>query len=270
MSKHEFLETLPSYAIGALSGNSREKLEAHLRSGCELCEEELEMLSLTVSRLPSALAHQPMPAGLKERLRLQIDSEFPNTRQAPAPITFKAETKSVEPLHSGGSRSWLAAAAAVILLIAASAYWRQASNLQLRVADQNAQIARLQKDLASQKQEITWLRDPAVQLALLSGLELAPGAKARMIWNPVQSKGILYVQSLPALKADRSYQLWIIGDKGPVSGGIVEPDASGRGVLTITTIPGKPHGNLQFAVTIEPHGGVPQPTGSMVLAGKPI
>lgn len=270
MSKHEYLDTLPSYAIGALSESSRQKIEAHLESGCEVCREELQVLALTVSRMPSALRNQPMPAGLKDRLRLRIEREFPPNRQAEAPAIIKTDFQKAASSRSSALTSWLAAAAAVILLVAGAMYRREASNLKVSLADRDTQIAQLQKDLASQKHEITWLRDPAVQLAMLSGLDLAPGAKARMIWNPVQSKGILYVQSLPALKADRSYQLWIIGDKGPVSGGIVEPDASGRGVLTITQIQGSPRGNLQFAVTIEPHGGVPQPTGSMVLAGKPI
>lgn len=258
MPKHEFLETLPSYAVGALRGAGLERMEAHLRAGCDLCESELQGLSLTVSRLPLGLADHPVPAGLKEKLRSRIEREFP----ARKPQTPKSPVNA-----------WMAAAAVMILVVSGALLWRQqaaVSELQSRLAQQRSQIEKFDRSLASQKKEIQWLRDPAVQLALLSGLELAPGAKARMIWNPVEQKGILYAQALPALTSDRSYQLWIIGDAGPVSGGIVEPDASGRAVLSISRIVGMAKGNLQFAVTIEPHGGVPKPTGSMVLAGKPI
>ena len=258
MSEHEFLDTLPSYAVGALSGAGLERLESHLREGCDLCESELQLLSLTVSRLSLSLADHAVPPGLKEKLRAGIDREFPAAKPQATKSSYN---------------SWLAAAAVLILLLSGALLWRQQSavtELQSRLAQQRSQIEEFERSMASQKKEIQWLRDPAVQLALLSGLELAPGAKARMIWNPVEQKGILYAQSLPALTSDRSYQLWIIGDAGPVSGGIVEPDASGRAVLTIQQIVGKAQGNLQFAVTIEPHGGVPKPTGSMVLAGKPI
>lgn len=258
MPKHEFLETLPFYAVGALSGAGLERLESHLREGCDLCESELQLLSLTVSRLPLSLPEHPVPQGLKERMRSRIDREFP----------------AVKPQATKSSyNSWLAAAAVLLLLLSGALLWRQQAavvELQSRLARQGSQIEEFEQSLASQKKEIEWLRDPAVQLALLSGLELAPGAKARMIWSPVEQKGILYAQSLPALASDRSYQLWIIGDAGPVSGGIVEPDASGHAVLNISRIMGKAQGNLQFAVTIEPHGGMPKPTGSMVLAGKPI
>jgi len=40
--------------------------------------------------------------------------------------------------------------------------------------------------------------------------------------------------------------------------------------IIVSRIQGTAEGSLQFAVTIEPAGGVPQPTGSMVLAGKPL
>ncbi|HJZ13102.1 MAG TPA: anti-sigma factor, partial [Acidobacteriota bacterium] len=67
----------------------------------------------------------------------------------------------------------------------------------------------------------------------------------------------------------KSYQLWAIGNQGPVSAGVFAPDIAGSAVITIFMVK-ETESVLQFAVTIEPKGGVPQPTGSMVLAGKPI
>jgi anti-sigma-K factor RskA len=40
--------------------------------------------------------------------------------------------------------------------------------------------------------------------------------------------------------------------------------------IIVSHIQGTAEGSLQFAVTFEPAGGVPQPTGSMLLVGKPL
>jgi anti-sigma-K factor RskA len=69
------------------------------------------------------------------------------------------------------------------------------------------------------------------------------------------------------LPAGRTYQLWLIPSEGaPWSGGIFYSDsrANGEAVLPALT-----HGLTAkaFAVTVEPAGGVPAPTGPQVLIG---
>jgi anti-sigma-K factor RskA len=127
---------------------------------------------------------------------------------------------------------------------------------------------RMNAQLIRQQQEIEWLRDPSVQFALLAGMDPQPQANARMIWNPSESRGMLYVNRLQPLPSEKDYQLWVIGNQGPVSAGIFSPNERGNAVITISPIYQSPTGSLQFAVTIEPKGGVPQPTGSMILAGR--
>ena len=256
MVDHKFLDLLPSYAAGALGSDETRQLEEHLRGGCEICDAELYVLCETASRIPYALPDHPIPAGLKEKLRSRVNEVgTSSTRKSPA------------------RWSTLIAVAAVLLLVVASLLiWRAqiaTKSLESTLALQKQQIERLEKTLLSQKNEIQWLRDPAVQLALLTGLDVAPGARARMIWHPEKHKGILYVQSVPPLAPDKSYQLWVIGNKGPVSAGVFAPDTTGKAVVNVKPLAGA-DGSLQFAVTIEPRGGVPQPTGSMILAGKPI
>ena len=71
---------------------------------------------------------------------------------------------------------------------------------------------------------------------------------------------------LPPQK-DKDYQLWLIRGQEKISAGILPSDASGS---TMVPVPG----NLlaagapdAFAITIEPTGGMPQPTGPIVLVG---
>lgn len=249
MAEHRYLEFIAAYGVGALSPRDREEFEAHLTDNCELCEAELISLGDTAARLPYALPNAALPAGLKERIRKSLPLEEPGT-----------SSKS-------GFKGWLLPIAAVLLLaVLLPIIWKQ----RAEISERDKAIAELQKVVRQQQEEIAWLRDPSVQLALLTGLQPAPGAKGKMIWNPNQAKGIFYANHLPSLDPDKSYQLWVIGKQGPVSAGVFDTGPEGSAVITITRIAGPAEGSLQFAVTIEPRGGVPQPTGSMVLAGKPL
>jgi len=247
MFEHEYLESIPLYAIGALTGAEKEKLERHLAAGCEICEPELVIFWETAGRLPYALPQRKLRRELKDTIRNRLDQEYK------------------VPVQSNWKRALLAAASIIFVMLAAALFWKQNREL----VQKESEISQMQHVLRQQTQEIEWLRDPSVQLALLTGLQPTPAAKAKMLWSPNASKGIFYCDWLPPLPAGKSYQLWVIGAKGPVSAGVFDPDARGSAVVTVSKVSYQ-GGALQFAVTIEPRGGVPQPTGSMVLAGKPL
>jgi Anti-sigma-K factor rskA, C-terminal len=214
MLKHEYLESLPLYTLGALSSTEKNQIEEHLNQGCDICEPELRLFQQT-------------------------------------------------------SSAWkLFSLAAVLVLATIGAAWFLQLNEQL--TQRKRELSELQQLLLQQRKEIDWLRDPSVQLALLTGMNSVPQAKGKMLWNPQAARGMFYVNLLPPLSAEKSYQLWVIGNKGPVSAGVFYPNSEGTAVVTISRIEGRADGALQFAVTIEPRGGVPQPTGSMVLAGKAL
>ena len=248
MLKHEYLESLPLYALGALNGTEKNQMEAHLNQGCDICEPELRSFQETSARLPYALPNAKLPAELKDKIWDRIQAE-PQRRKA--------------------SSTWaLLSFAAVLILTTIGTIWFLQLNEQLSQRDR--EVSELKQLLLQQRKEIDWLRDPSVQLALLTGMQPVPQAKGKMLWNPQASRGMFYVNLLPPLSAEKSYQLWVIGNKGPVSAGVFYPNSEGNAVVTISRIEGTADGALQFAVTIEPRGGVPQPTGSMVLAGKTL
>jgi anti-sigma-K factor RskA len=74
--------------------------------------------------------------------------------------------------------------------------------------------------------------------------------------------------NLPALPAGRVYQVWVVTAQAPVSAGLLTPDPGGTGLAFFSTPPDIP-APAAVAVTIEPAGGVPAPTGDMYLVGKP-
>ena len=100
----------------------------------------------------------------------------------------------------------------------------------------------------------------------LQGAPAAPQAVGRALWS--RQSGMLFAaNNLPALPAGKIYQVWLVAGGPPVSAGLIEPDASGRGVGFFRT-PVDVAGPVTVAVTIEPAGGVSAPTGAFYLTGK--
>jgi anti-sigma-K factor RskA len=129
------------------------------------------------------------------------------------------------------------------------------------------EAATLKTELDRQAAVLAILRDPATQMVALNGLEPSPTARARMLWHE-KAGGLLVAAGLPAPPPGKAYQLWAIAGKGaPVPAGVFTVDARGTGSLRVEPLPGVGRVDV-FAVTLEPAGGVPAPTGPMYLAGK--
>jgi hypothetical protein len=250
MFKHEYLDDLSLYVAGALSGEEKQRIESHLGEGCPVCQDELLLLRESLSRLPYDLPQRQLPADLKERTWKRIEQSSP-------PVWWDVHYRKV---------LLGVAIAFAVFLISASVFWQQ----NLQVIKLQKEIGKKEQAIRQQEEQIAWLQDPAVQLAMLTGQNMAEKAKGKMVWNPSVSRGIFYVNYLPSIPEQKSYQLWVIGKGGPVSAGVFEPDPGGSAVVIVSRLPSPAEGPLQFAVTIEPRGGVRQPTGSMVLAGKPL
>jgi hypothetical protein len=151
--------------------------------------------------------------------------------------------------------------AAVVVGWTVSATYEKRLDALARDADQ------LQAELRGQQAVVGILRDPATQVVTLGGLPPAPAARARMMWHE-KAGGLFDVTGLPAPPAGKAYQLWAIaGSNAPVSAGVFSVDASGVGNLSVRPLPGVTTVDA-FAVTLEPAGGLPAPSGEMYLLGK--
>jgi anti-sigma-K factor RskA len=78
---------------------------------------------------------------------------------------------------------------------------------------------------------------------------------------------VLLTSGLSQIPRDRVYELWAFAGNEPVPAGIFQVDEAGHGFLRLAPLPtGKRYG--RFAVTSEPAGGVPKPTGPVHLLGS--
>lgn len=105
---------------------------------------------------------------------------------------------------------------------------------------------------------------------LASMLNNSPQALAVAVWNPTNQQGVLKVEKLPALAADRDYQLWIVDPQyqDPVDAGtfIVDPKTGEARMQFKTKQPIR--AIAAYAITQERKGGVAKSAGPFLLLGK--
>jgi len=141
------------------------------------------------------------------------------------------------------------------------------TSYERRVADLSREATELRETLRRQESVFAILRDPATQIVALAGQTPSPEARARMLWHSTAG-GIFVAAGLPPAPAGKAYQLWAIAGQGaPVSAGVFSVDARGSGNLQVPPLPGVGRVDA-FAVTLEPAGGLPAPSGAMYLVGK--
>ena len=278
----ELREQTGLYFLGALTPAEQAAFEAHLAT-CDECAAEVRSLSFVARALGHAVPQsEPSPA-LRARVLASVGASptsgvaevrrQPATTSAPdaaiVPNAAVVRTKSFVP--------WLAAAASLALAVALGAY---AAMLRTRVSDlevrlrqatlradaSEREIANARRTAFNTQLQVAVLAAPDLARIDLAGQPIAPQAFARAFWS--RSRGLLFTASnLPAPPAGRTYQLWVLARQpAPISAGLLKPDANGRVNAVFETPPDLPQPTA-MAVTIEPDGGVPAPTGDKYLVG---
>jgi anti-sigma-K factor RskA len=253
MANHERFEELISiYALGALDRNEAREVEEHLKTGCVFCQEMLteneKILSLIPYSLPSSA---PFPR-VKDKLFQKIRATKIIDKKAHSPSFWE----SLQPfwLRLGGA----IALALLILLVA--------SNLSLRnrLSKQDIELTDLREQVTRQSEIMEFLQNPNVVDITLVGLKPDSKARGRLLWDKQDNKALFHGLNLPKIPSGKVYQLWVIANNTPISMGIFHVDEHGSNIIQVKNIP-DPNKVQKFAVTLEPEGGVPQPTGEMYL-----
>lgn len=257
MNHEEIRDLAAMYALGGLDGEDRARFEALLRSGDADAAAALRDFEATLVALANEPAEAPPPS-VKAALMARIAAE---AEEAPpsAIVTPLRPRRAVWPIVWAGVMAAGIAAIGVGLSVSSS-YERRLQALTREAAVLKAEVDR-------EQQLVEVLRDPATEIVALAGLEPAPAARARMIWNE-RGGGLLVAAGLPPTPSGKAYQLWaIVGKRAPVSAGVFAVDARGTGSLRVPALAGVGKVDV-FAVTLEPAGGLAAPSGQMYLAGK--
>ncbi len=262
MNEHPQPDTVfDEYALGVLEGEELRALQAHLQA-CTECSRKVEQARARIALLGlTAPPVTPLPAA-RQRLLESL--------RRPA-----RKLEVVAPVRSS-LRRWVVAllAAAAVALACVTAFLlirnRQLDlNLEALKSSQAQMWAAAQHDEAALEnaRAITEiLTSPATVKVSLTALRVRPVPEGKAFYNP-QKGLVFYAANLPSLPADKTYQLWLLPTSGkPISAGVFGADKRGNGQVLL---PPLAHGisAKAFAVTVEPAGGRPEPTGKMILMG---
>jgi anti-sigma-K factor RskA len=277
---HEELASL--YALGLLEGEELAHFEQELAKSAALQQLVQELRETTAQLAFTAPGAEPPPE-LRARLldRLETAASWRAQRNV---VAFRT------PL-------WMAWAAAACLAIACAWLGQLYIGSRFEAAtlrDQQAvaefklrsvhnqleaeriiathQLGSMTEQLAALDRQLKAEGDLAkYKIATLVSLAgNSPQAIAVAVWNPARQEGVLNVEKLPALAADKDYQLWLVDPQYPipVDGGVFTVDPA-TGEAHITFKANKPIKSVaKFAVSLERKGGVPKAEGPMVLLSQ--
>jgi len=279
---NDFESLCAGYVLGALSEEEKRTFEKMLD---EASPEQIKIYRQMV-RIKDDLSLAADPMEPSENLFDNILDEISTGKATAETVTSGPETsESSSSTPSNIIPMWVFKAAAAVLLagvLGLALYSQQQSTL---VVQQEAQISDLQSELEQQNQMLTQLETELerkeellailesrdVNLILMAGQETNPNGYGKIIWDPENERALLQVANLPEPAEDKDYQLWLIKDQqSPVSAGVFSFDQPSTDLFyKIESLNERPSDiSNTFAVTLEPKGGAPQPTGSMYLLGQ--
>lgn len=256
MNCEAWRDLMPEFAIGALDADEASALRAHLASGCPACAGALAEAHATVALLAESLP----PARPSPQLRQHLLDRATKTPQADAMGKSQAS-----PLRRRANPAWAALAASVFMAAGAAMYFRashraglrQLNDLRATLAERETKLEELQSLVASEQVRL---------LSLAASSPQTQGA-GRVFWDRERGKWHLYVFDLLPPGPGKTYELWFItADGRKVPAGTFDVAADGSGSLTVP-VPSDIGVISVAAITDEPAGGSPQPTGQIHLQG---
>ena len=248
-------------SVGALDDSERARFEAHLTAGCERCEGELRQHGEVAATLPRALPDVPVPPSLRAQVMAQAARE---PRPSKAALPAGAGLGSPGGLHAiRRVRPW--AGGLVAAGLAGIVVWG-IYDTRATVERQQVSIEKLQQELAQQQALTSLISNTDTNVIGLRGTGTAERADGWVVWSPARKRGYLVVHNLPPLSPGKQYQLWVREGQQPRSAGVFDVDAIGHAALVVAGPAERPD---LFAVTVEPIGGGPNPTGPVLMKGGP-
>ncbi len=279
--EHERYEEMAcAYVLGALEGEDARAFEAHVAAGCAECRTLYPQLVATAQAL--ALSAEPVapPEGLRARILAAAGVAGESSVARATGVAGATGAARPAPRPTPRSRVPIVPLALAAAAIFAIVSWRALDlDRRLRAAhrDNSAsldRIARLETEIdalrateAEHAALIKLLEEPESGLVTLASLKPAPGASGKILWDKKAGRGYLWAAHLPRDPDGKDYQLWAIEGTTPRSAGVFSVAADGSALIPLDTL-ASPAQIAAFAITIEPAGGVPAPTGEMVLLGK--
>lgn len=182
----------------------------------------------------------------------------------PPPARLKAEIMAQLPGRAREAKivpfsQWIPYAIAACLMVLGISQATQIVGLKSQVRDLESGVAQLRSNALSDLR----VADVPEAAAGQANPALA-STHVEVAWSPSQHCGVVSTEGLPAAPPDRDYELWVLDPKAPtpISAGLLSGSRSFTAPPVSTSQPG-------FAISLEPRGGMPTPTGPILFAVAP-
>jgi anti-sigma-K factor RskA len=226
-----------AYALDAVDERERAEFEAHYPT-CPVCRPEVAGFRETLSQL-AASSSVPPPTSLKA----DVLAEIGTTRQlSPLLPGSVVELATLRLRRQRLLRTVAVAAAVVLIATGAFAFGRRS-----RVDDSYAAAA------------AAVISRPDATITELAGSE---AGSFKVAWSPSTDQVVVIGNGLPDPGPGKAYELWRIDDAGPHAVRLLDK-AGGGDVRRVLQLDGPP---MQWAITVEPEGGVDVPTGDVIFS----
>jgi anti-sigma-K factor RskA len=276
MTSDELKELAPLYVIGALDEKKAHDFEASLNNASSDQRRMVARWRDVATLLPQALPLETPPDYLKERLLNRVTEETQETPIETAIAESTSERIAADQTESNvlqfGKSHPAESRTARLLLIAATALFAFTAGY---LFIQNAKLTRdldalarerdgLSEEMVGWRRQIDDIVSPRTKVIAMVGDE-TPQANAKVLWDTNAQRWVIYIFDLPAPPSDKDYQLWYVTKKAKISAKVFSTNDQGRAVLKLTLPEEALSGLAATAVTLEPKGGSPQPTGKFYL-----
>ncbi|MGY6559414.1 MAG: anti-sigma factor [Nitritalea sp.] len=275
---------LELYVLGELSEREREEVVRLAKLYPEI-REELVQIELAMEAFDQKAAVKPS-LSVKNKIFDSLDAiekeEAPKSKEGKNEIPLTVESPQQDsatketPVVS--MKPWKAyAAAASLIAVVASVFAIYFATQYYDVENRFTALLQEQSVLAeSAEQYKVNFEETSTQLeTLLAGnfsripmkgepFEIQKEAQVDVWWDAEREQVFISVNQLAALDAEQDYQLWAIGDEGPVGIGLVNAEQK----FSLQQMNAVAQAGA-FAITIEPKGGSASPTlENLVVIGQ--
>lgn len=263
-----FDELCTGYVLNTLDPAENAEFESLLKLADERQLKFYIELKSTAGHLAFTVDRSEPKTSVKEQLMKVIHDDLSEIKSA----TVQSDESS-----GGFDRQTLAVAASFALLVITITLLFFSLNLNSQLQAQNDEmesqrqlITELSEELEAKNELLAILESREVDMVIMNGMEASPNGHGKIIWDPENQQALLQVSNLPAVPNGMEYQLWIIRDNQPVSAGLFAVnDPQTDSFFKIEHMDrGTDVSSEAFAVTLEPRGGMPHPTGDMYLMGN--
>ena len=123
------------------------------------------------------------------------------------------------------------------------------------------------EELQEARKIVETLRSPGAQVVNVTKTNARPQPQGKAFYVRDRSSLIFLASNMPALPAQKAYELWLIPKQGsPIPAGVFKPNPRGNAMVINPPLPAGVEAKA-FAITIEPESGSSVPTMPIEMMG---